>query len=160
VLASLLQRRTAFGRRLYAIGTNPGAAHIAGLPVKLVTILCYAISGGAAGLAGILMVGYSDGATLTMGQNYLSPSIAAVVIGGTSILGGRGHYLGVAGGAILLTTFSTIISALGIAEAWRIIIYGTVIIFALLLLQEHLYVWVERLCRPLARPNLQTIVSE
>lgn len=144
VLGSLLQRRTAFGRRVFALGTNPDAAYIAGLPVRVVTILCYTISGAAAGFAGILMVGFSAGATLTMGQSYLVPSIAAVVIGGTSILGGRGHYPGVVGGAVLLTTFSTIITALGIAEGWRTVIYGTVILLALLLLQEQLYVWVRR----------------
>ncbi len=138
VLVSLLQRRTAFGRMLYAIGTSPGAAYIAGLPVKQVTILCYAISGAAAGFAGVLMVGFSQGATLNSGDDVLIPSIAAAVIGGTSIVGGRGTYLGVVGGALLLTTFSTMISALGLAAGWRAIIYGTVILLALLTLQQDL----------------------
>jgi ribose transport system permease protein len=145
VLGSLLQRRTAFGRRVFAVGTNPDAAYIAGLPVQMVTILCYTISGAAAGCAGMLMVGFSGGATLSMGQSYLVPSVAAVVIGGTSILGGRGHYLGVVGGAVLLTTFSTIISALGIAEGWRLVIYGTVILMALLLVHEDFHRWFARL---------------
>jgi ribose transport system permease protein len=144
-LCVLVQRRTAFGRRVYAIGTNPYAAYLAGLPVRLVTIWCYAISGGAAGVAGILLVGYSGGATLTLGQSYLMPCLAAVVIGGTSILGGRGHYLGVVGGAALLTTFSTIVSALGVEEGWRIIIYGVVILAALLVLREEVQAWVGRL---------------
>jgi ribose transport system permease protein len=135
VLASLLQRRTAFGRRLYAIGTSPDAAYIAGVPVKRVTVLCYAVSGASAGLAGILMVGFSEGATLNSGDDVLIPSIAAVVIGGTSILGGRGTYLGAVGGALLLTTISTIIAALGIAAGWRTVIYGTVILVALVGLQ-------------------------
>jgi len=143
-LASLLQRRTVFGRMLYAIGTNPDAAYIAGLPVKRVTILCYAISGAAAGFAGILMVGFSEGATMNSGESVLIPSVAAVVIGGTSILGGRGNYLGAVGGALLLTTFSTLISALGIPEGWRIILYGSVILVALLLLSDDLRVWVAR----------------
>ena len=64
ILGSLLQRRTAFGRMLYAIGTSPDAAYIAGLPVTRVTILCYTISGAAAGFAGILMVGFAEGASL------------------------------------------------------------------------------------------------
>jgi ribose transport system permease protein len=144
VLGSVLQRRTVFGRRVLAVGTNPDAAHIAGLPVRAVTIGCYAISGVAAGLAGMLMVGYSAGATLTMGESYLVPSVAAVVIGGTSIGGGRGHYLGVVGGAVLLTTFSTIVRAIGVAEGWRIVIYGAVILISLLLLQKELYAWFER----------------
>jgi ribose transport system permease protein len=149
ILGSLLQVGTGFGRRLYAVGTNPAAAYIAGVPVRLITFLTYAISGASAGLAGILMVGYAGGATLTMGQSYLLPSVAAAVVGGTSILGGSGLYLGAVGGALLLTTFSTVISALGIAEGWRTIIYGLVILLALLLLREELYLWAGRLA---ARP--------
>lgn len=142
--ATVLQARTAFGRKVYALGTNPAAAFIAGLPVRRITIICYALSGAAAGSAGILMIGFTNGATLVMGDSYLIPSIAAVVVGGTSIIGGRGHYLGAVGGAVLLTTFSTVIDALGIAEAWRIVLYGTVIIVALLLLREELRIWVAR----------------
>jgi len=144
IFGSLLQRRTVFGRRVFAVGTNPQAAHLAGLPVRAVTICCYTISGLAAGFAGTLMVGYSAGATLTMGEAYLIPSIAAVVIGGTSILGGRGQYLGAVAGAVLLTTFSTIIRAIGIAEGWRIIIYGALILVTLILLQTDVYAWFAR----------------
>ena len=144
-LGTLLQVGTGFGRRLYAVGTNPAAAYIAGLPVRALTLATYAISGVSAGLAGILMVGYAEGATLTMGQSFQLPSIAAVVVGGTSILGGSGLYLGAVGGALLLTTFSTVISSLGIAEGWRTIIYGLVILLALLVLREELYLWVGRL---------------
>lgn len=154
VLGSLLQLRTGFGRRLYAVGTNPAAAHIAGLPVRRLTLMTYAISGASSGLAGILMVGYAGGATLTMGQSYQLPSIAAVVVGGTSILGGSGLYLGAVGGALLLTTFSTVIASLGIAEGWRTVIYGIVILLALLLLREELYVWVGRLAaKPASLPR-------
>jgi ribose transport system permease protein len=145
LLGSVLQLRTGFGRRLYAVGTNPAAAYIAGLPVRRLTFVAYAISGASSGLAGILMVGYAGGATLTMGQSYQLPSIAAAVVGGTSILGGSGLYLGAVGGALLLTTFSTVISSLGIAEGWRTIIYGVVILLALLVLREELYLWVGRL---------------
>jgi len=139
-----LQVRTSFGRQLYALGTNPIAAHVAGLPVRRLTILTYAISGASAGLAGMLLVGYVTGVTLMMGQSYLLPSVAAVVIGGTSIVGGRGIYLGAAAGAILLTTLSTIVSSLGIAEGWRTIIYGAVIFLALVLLRDDLQVLLKR----------------
>jgi ribose transport system permease protein len=137
VLATVLQRRTAFGRMVYAIGTNPDAARIAGLPVRRVVISCYVLSGAAAGFAGILMVGFSHGATLNSGDNILIPSIAAVVLGGTSILGGRGIYPGAVAGALLLATFSTIILTLGIHEGWRILIYGAVILWALLTLEGN-----------------------
>lgn len=144
VAASLLQARTAFGRKLYAIGTSPVAAFMAGLKVKRLTIATYAISGAAAGLAGILMVGYAGGATLVMGQPYLMPSIAAIIVGGTSILGGRGIYPNAVAGAVLLTTFSTIISALQIAEAWRTIIYGLLILIAIMALRDEIYMWAGR----------------
>lgn len=144
VLGSLLQTRTPFGRRLYALGASPQAAYVAGLPVRKLTVAAYAISGASAAFAGILLVGYAGGATLTMGQSYLLPSIAAVVIGGTSILGGRGSFPGAVGGAVLLTTLSTIISSLGIAEGWRTVIYGLVILAALFLLRDDLYAWAAR----------------
>lgn len=145
LLGTIFQQMTPFGRRLYAIGTSPEAAAIAGMPVRRIIILTYAISGAAAGFAGILMVGYSGGATLTMGDSYLLPSIAAVVIGGTSIVGGRGLYAGAIAGAFLLTTLSTVISSIGIAQGWRTIIYGLVILVALVLLREELSLWFLRL---------------
>jgi ribose transport system permease protein len=140
----LLQSRTPFGRKLYAIGTSEAAAFVAGINVRRLTIATYAISGACGGLAGIMMVGYAGGATLTMGQPYLLPSIAAVVVGGTSILGGRGNYLGTVGGAILLTTISTIIGALELPEGWRTVIYGAVILLALLLMRERILTAFER----------------
>ncbi|CAM2153634.1 Sugar ABC transporter permease [Pararobbsia alpina] len=139
-----LQIRTSFGRKVYALGTNPTAAFVAGLPVHRLTIAAHAISGASAGLAGILMLGYVRGVTLTLGQSYLLPSVAAVVVGGTSIVGGRGIYLGAAAGAILLTTLSTLVSSLGIAEGWRTIIYGVVIFLALVLLRDDLMQLIKR----------------
>jgi ribose transport system permease protein len=136
-LAALLQQRTAFGRRLYAIGTNRAAAYLAGVPVRRVTVLCYALSAAAAGLAGILMVGYASGATLTMGQAYLLPPIAAVVLGGTSIGGGRGTLPGVASAAVLLTAITTLTSALSLHEGWRTILYGGVILAAVVVLRAE-----------------------
>lgn len=144
IAGQALQSRTPFGRKLYAIGTSDAAAYIAGIGVRRLTIATYAIAGACSGLAGIMMVGYAGGATLTMGQPYLLPSIAAVVVGGTSILGGRGTYLGTVGGAILLTTISTIIGALQMAEGWRTVIYGAVILAALLLMREKLLASLER----------------
>jgi ribose transport system permease protein len=135
-----LQIRTSFGRSLYALGTSPTTAYVIGLPVRRLTIATYALSGASAGLAGILMTGYVSGVTLMMGQSYLLPSVASVVIGGTSIVGGRGIYPGAVAGAILLTTLSTIVSSLGLAEGWRTIIYGAVIFVALVLLKEDLQV--------------------
>ncbi|MBC7736327.1 MAG: ABC transporter permease [Candidatus Saccharibacteria bacterium] len=138
-LGWVFQSRSIYGRYLYAIGTNLEAARIAGVPVTAMQILPYVISAVCAGFVGIALVGYSSGATLRMGDDYLLPSIAAVVIGGSSILGGRGTNLGTVGGAILLTTLGTIISALGLEFGLRTVIEGSIVLFALLLLREELF---------------------
>lgn len=139
ILGWLIQSRSVFGRYLYAIGTNIDAARIAGVPVFAVQVLPYVLSATCAGFAGIMLVGYSNGATLRMGDDYLLPSIAAVVIGGSSILGGRGTFLGTAGGALMLTTLGTIISAIGLEFGLRTIIEGAIVLIALLLLREELF---------------------
>lgn len=138
-LATLLQSFTMFGRRLAAVGNNPLAAYIAGLPSGFLTISAYAISAFCAGFTGMMLAGYANGATLRMGDAYLLPSIAAVVIGGSSILGGRGNFLGTVGGVLLLTTLETILSALGIEQGWKTIVEGGVILLALIALREQLF---------------------
>jgi len=100
--------------------------------VNTLTVAVYALSGLCAGLAGLLLAGYSGSATLDMGNSYLLPSIAAVVVGGASVAGGRGLYLGTLAGAILLNTLDTSISALGLSQGWRSILGGLVIAVALL----------------------------
>ena len=138
LLAWALQSATAFGRRLYAVGANREAARIAGVATWRPIMAAYAISAVCAGFAGMMLVGYANGATLRMGDSYLLPSIASVVIGGSSILGGRGSFAGTVGGAILLTTLGTVISALGMDQGWRTVIEGAIIVGALLLLREDL----------------------
>lgn len=135
----LVQSRTVFGRYLYALGTNKDAARIAGVPVTLISVLPYVISAVCAGFVGMMLVGYANGATLRMGDNYMLPSIAAVVIGGSSILGGSGNFAGTVGGAILLTTVGTVIAAIGLEQGLRTIIEGGIILVALLLLREELF---------------------
>lgn len=130
-----LQSFTAMGRRLYALGTNREAARIAGIAVNRLELAPYAISAACAGFVGMMLVGYSNGATLRMGDSYMLPSIAAVVIGGSSILGGSGTFLATVGGAILLTTLGTVISAIGLDEGWRTVIEGAIIVTALLVLR-------------------------
>ena len=144
----LVQSRSVFGRYLYAVGTNVDAARNAGVPVTVVRIMPYVISAICAGLVGIALVGYSSGATLRMGDDYLLPSIAAVVIGGSSILGGRGSFLGTVGGALLLTILGTIIAAIGLEYGLRTIIEGSIILIALLLLREELFHKLRSLGRP------------
>lgn len=141
----VVQSRTVLGRRLYAVGANPEAARVAGVSVGAVTMTAYVVSAACAGFVGMMLVGYANGATLRMGDNYMLPSIAAVVIGGSSILGGRGSFVGTVGGAVLLTTLGTVISAIGLEQGWRTVIEGGIIVAALFFLREELFA---RLRRP------------
>ncbi|MFZ1430327.1 MAG: ABC transporter permease [Geminicoccaceae bacterium] len=127
-----LLRRTIFGRYVYAIGNREAAAYLSGVPTRAVLVAAFALCGMCAGLAGVLLAGYSTKAYQGMGDAYLLPSIAAVVIGGTHILGGRGRYAGTVVGTILITLLSSVLSVMQMPEAGRQIIYGLVIIIMLL----------------------------
>jgi ribose transport system permease protein len=124
---------TTFGRRVYAIGNNPQAAFLAGINVRLVTVVLYMLSGLFAALAGIVLVGYGGQPALGMGDPYLFQSITAVVIGGVSILGGRGHYLGAVAGSITLVALITVLQAENMPEYGRNIVYGVTILAILLI---------------------------
>jgi ribose transport system permease protein len=137
ILASLFQNGTAIGRKLYAIGSSPGAARVLGLPIGALTIAAYGISALCAGLSGLLLAGYSSAATLDMGNALLLPTIAAVVIGGARVSGGKGIYLGTFAGAMFLSALETIITVLSLSQGLRNIIEGAIIVIALLLQNER-----------------------
>jgi ribose transport system permease protein len=127
-----LLTRTAFGRRVYAVGNREAAAYLSGVNTNAVIIWCFVLSGAAAAFAGVLLAGYSTKAYQAMGDPYLLPAIAAVVLGGTNILGGRGNYLGTIAGVILITLLQSILAVMQMPEAGRQIIYGVVILAMLL----------------------------
>jgi ribose transport system permease protein len=131
-LVALILRRMALGRYIYAIGNKEAAAYLAGVNTRGVIVISFALCGLAAGLAGVLLAGYSTKAYQGMGDAYLLPSIAAVVIGGTNILGGRGRYLGTLVGVILIVLLNSVLSIMEMPEAGRQVIYGAVIILMLL----------------------------
>jgi len=131
IVVSLTLSFTTFGRRVYAVGNSERVSHLAGVNVKLVTISLYALSGLFAAIAGVALAGFGGGATIGMGDPYLFQSIAAVVIGGTYILGGRGHYLGTVAGAIVLTTLVSVLLAQNAPDYARDIVYGVVILVIL-----------------------------
>jgi len=133
VAAALFQNRSAVGRQIYALGDSPRAAALLGLPVAALTVTVYALSGLCAGLAGVLLAGYSSSATLDMGNPLLMPTIAAVVIGGARVTGGTGLYAGTLAGALFLSTLSTAITVLSLSQGLRSLIEGCVIFLALLL---------------------------
>jgi ribose transport system permease protein len=137
VLASLLLSRTTFGRRLYATGNSERVARFAGVPVGATLVGAYMLSGFCAALVGVMLSGFSGQAFLEMGDPYLLPSIAVVVVGGTTITGGKGHYVGMFGGALLLTALSTVLSASLISDAIRGIVYGSVVLIAMVALRER-----------------------
>jgi ribose transport system permease protein len=132
-LAFFMLTRTTFGRYVYGIGNKEVAAYLSGVPTQRIVMLAFALCGGLAAFGGVLLAGYAGKAAQSMGDAYLLPAIAAVVLGGTSILGGRGSYLGTVAGVSLITLLQSILSVMQIAEFGRQIIYGLVIIVMLLL---------------------------
>jgi len=123
---------TPFGRYVYAIGNRESAAYLSGVRTRLVTVGCFAINGATAALGGVMLTGYSTNAYQGMGDPYLLPAIAAIVLGGTNILGGKGTYLGTIIGVILIVLLQSMLSVMQMPEAGRQIIYGVVIVAMLL----------------------------
>jgi ribose transport system permease protein len=121
-------RRTGYGRLLYAIGDNPIAARLSGARSWQVLVVLYAISAVLAALAGYLVSGFTNVASVTLADSYLLPSVAAAVIGGTSIFGGRGGYTGTIVGALILTVATSLLYSLGFPEAVRQILFGLLIV--------------------------------
>ncbi len=126
-------RRTAFGFAVYAIGSNERAATLVGLPVPLIRVLIYGLSGLFAGLAGVCVIGYTGTSFISVGDQYVLPSVIAVVIGGTSLAGGAGGYLGTMAGAVALTILQSVLITLNL-EVWaRQVIFGVTLLALMLL---------------------------
>jgi len=121
-------RSTGFGRLLYAIGDNERATRIAGVLYWQVIIVLYVVSGVLAGIAGLLYVGLIKAPSLSLAEPLLLPSVAAAVIGGTSIFGGRGGYSGTIVGALILTVLTTLLTILQMPEGWRGVLFGLIIL--------------------------------
>src|SRR6184192_4115315 len=128
-----LLTRTTFGRIVYAIGNRERAAYLSGARTRLVVMAAFALAGGLSAFGGVLLAGYASKAAQAMGDPYLLPAIAAVVLGGTSILSGRGSYLGTVAGVILITLLQSILSVMQMPEFGRHVTYGVVIIAMLLI---------------------------
>ncbi len=129
----LMLRSTILGRTLYAIGNRERAAYLSGLSVRKVVLLAFTLAGMASGFAGLLLTGYAGKAYQGMGDAYLLPAIASVVLGGTSIMGGSGRYAGTIVGTILIVLLQSMLAVMQMPDAGRQIIYGLVI-FAMVLL--------------------------
>jgi ribose transport system permease protein len=121
-------RRTGYGRLLFAIGDNAIAARLAGVRVWQVIVVLYTISAVLAAVAGLLVAGLSKTASPGLVEQAVLPSVAAAVIGGTSILGGRGGFAGTIVGALILTLLTTLLTVLEMPEAVRQVLFGAIIV--------------------------------
>jgi ribose transport system permease protein len=120
--------RTGFGRVIYAIGDNAKAARLAGVRVWQVQVAAFVACAVLGGVAGIMLGGQSGAVAISLANSYLLPSVAAVVIGGTSIMGGIGSYSGSVMGALILSVLSYLLATLNSSEAFKQLVYGGIVL--------------------------------
>jgi ribose transport system permease protein len=137
IAAIILLGRTPFGRRIYAMGNSLRAAQLSGIATGPTLVMVYMLSAICAAIVGIMLTGFSGQASLGMGDDYLLPSIATVVVGGALITGGRGHYIGMLAGALLLTSLQTLLAGTTLPYASRAIVFGLVVLAAVLALRDR-----------------------
>jgi ribose transport system permease protein len=123
-----LLHRTIYGRSVLAIGQNPRAAWLAGIAVERIRLATYVLSGALGGICGALLAGYFRGSSLEIGDEYLLTSIALVVIGGTSVSGGRANVAGLWGAGLFLVLLLTMLNTFGVSAGIRFVVTGLVII--------------------------------
>ncbi len=138
IIFQLLLTRTTFGRHVYAVGGNPTAARLSGVNVTGVTIAVFALSGLLAGLAGPISAAYNASADPQAGMTYELDAIAAVVIGGASLMGGRGSVIGTAIGALILTLLDNVLGLNNFSANWQMIIKGLIVVIAVLIQRPDL----------------------
>lgn len=128
VIMGIVLARTLYGRSVLAVGQNMRAAWLAGINVERTRLATYLLSAMLAGCAGLLLSGFSGGSSLNMGDEYLLASIAVVVIGGTSVAGGRANVPGIWGAALFLYLLVTMLNTFGASAGLRLILTGLIII--------------------------------
>ena len=129
-VAALVANRTPFGRHVYAVGGNERAARLAGIRVERVTLLTYIFSSLCAGLVGLIIASQLESAHPATGESFELNAIAAVVLGGTSLMGGRGSISGSLIGAFVIGALADGLVMMGVSEFWQIVIKGVVIVLA------------------------------
>ena len=128
VLLILGLRRSGIGRLLYAVGDNTEACKLAGVRVWRVLMVAYVTCSMLSAIAGFVLIGSTDAADLGLANPYLLPGIAAAIIGGTSIFGGRGGYSGTIVGALILTVLESLLTLMDVPEPIKQILYGAIIL--------------------------------
>jgi erythritol transport system permease protein len=139
-VAAVVARRTPFGRHVYAVGGNERAALLSGIRVKRVKVITYIFSGLCAGLVGVIIAAQLESAHPATGESFELNAIAAVVLGGTSLMGGRGSVGGSLIGAFVIGVLADGLVMLGVSEFWQIVIKGFVIVLAVSVDQAQLRV--------------------
>jgi ribose transport system permease protein len=127
----LILERTTYGKQLFAIGVNRATARLSGVRVPLVVIATYALSGFLAAFGGFILLGFTQTVFLNLGGPYLFPSIAAVVVGGTVLAGGKGSYFGTMSGALVLTLIESLLRAAQLQEAFQLMVLGLILLLLL-----------------------------
>ena len=128
ICAGIALQRMVYGRSVLAIGQNMRAAWLAGLPVGRIRLLTYTLSGALGGIDGALLAGYFRGANVDIGNEYLLASLAVVVIGGTSVAGGKANVPGIWGAALFLVLLLTMLNTFGVSAGVRLLVTGLVIV--------------------------------
>jgi len=136
VLLHVVLRHTPFGRAVYAIGGNPVAARLAGMPVQRRLVAVYGLSGALAAFAGLVVIARVNAADSGIGEDLLLAAIAAVVLGGTSLFGGVGGIAGTAAGSVILALVVNAMNLLNVKTFWQPFVFGTIVILAVL--TDHL----------------------
>jgi ribose transport system permease protein len=130
VLWVVLERST-YGKHLFAVGVNRTTARLSGVNVPLVVIITYTLSGLLSAFGGFILLGFTQRVFLSLGNPYLFPSIAAVVVGGTVLAGGKGSYWGTMAGALVLTLIDSLLRAMQIDEAYQLMVLGGLLVLLL-----------------------------
>src|SRR5207253_2102912 len=130
IVGGIFTRYTIYGHQIYAIGANAEVARLSGIPVRVRLLLVYTLSGGMAGLAGIVYLARLNSAEAGIGDPLLLPAIAAVLIGGTSLFGGVGSLAGVLIGAVTLTLVLNGMNLLTINGNWQPLVTGVILLLA------------------------------
>lgn len=133
LVAWFILRRTVLGNWIYAVGGNPTAARLTGIPVKFVLIFAYSVCGLMAALGGVLQSSRLYSANGKLGEAYELDAIAAVILGGTSFVGGQGSVIGTLFGALIIAVLNNGLTILQVSYFWQLVIKGLVIIIAVLI---------------------------
>lgn len=151
IIFQLILSKTKFGRHVYAVGGNPIAARLSGVKVVGVTIAVFTIGGMMAGLAGPINAAYNASADPQAGLGYELDAIAAVVIGGASLFGGRGSVIGTFVGSLILTLLDNVLGLNSVSDNWQMIIKGVIVVLAVVIQRPELFSdlasWVKRTFR-------------